>query len=178
MNVYDSAVCIINNGGLAVIPTDTIYGIVASAFDKKAITKLHKLKQRPSGKPFIVLVSDVSQLNTFGIDTKWQKSTFKYWPGPYSLIFPCNNPSLKYLTSKDKTIALRMPDNKELVEFIKQTGPIVAPSANPGSLPPAKNITKAREYFGDNVDIYIDGGEITNINPSTLIDIKSGKILR
>ena len=96
------------------------------------------------------------------------KTLKKYWPGPNSIILPdANAPS--WITRDTGTVAYRMISSDiDLYALIAKTGPLIAPSANPEGLPPAKNIAQAKEYFGDQIDFYLDGGEITNTAPSNL----------
>lgn len=158
----------LKNGGVAVIPTDTIYGIVGLASSKEATERIYELKGRDKSKPFIVLISSVDDLKLLDIelDEDSRKLIQKYWPGKVSIV----------LQRSSDNLAARLPDYPELRELIKETGPLAAPSANPEGLPPAKDIQEAINYFGDKVDYYVDGGEL-NSNPSTLIKIENGKVI-
>ncbi|HPW47797.1 threonylcarbamoyl-AMP synthase [Candidatus Saccharibacteria bacterium] len=178
MNDWLTCADIINRGGIAVIPTDTLYGIVAKATNHEAVQRLYSIKKRLLSKPFIILISDTDQLKRFNVPVSLLAKTSAYWPGPYSLILPFNNTEYNYLANGKNTLAFRLPNKPELINLINKTGPIVAPSANPRGLPPAKNIAEAKKYFGDLVDIYVDGGEIKNGQPSKLLDIVSGQKLR
>ncbi len=164
-------------GEVGVIPTDTLYGIVCSAFNEKAIEKIYELKKRNINKSVVILISDISDIKKFEINTSDEilEKIEKFWPGPNSIIFPCQLEKFKYLHHGANEIAFRLPDNKNLIEFLKQTGPIIAPSANIEGLPPAKNIDEAQKYFGSNVDFYIDGG-ILDGQPSRLIKFVGGDI--
>ena len=163
---YNQIIKILKSGGIGVMPTDTLYGLVGSAFSKKAINRIYKIKNRDKKKKMIVLISSIKDLEKFGIQHT-NKLEFvgmleKFWPGKVSIIL--NN------------TAFRLPAKKSLVEILKKTGPLVAPSANPESLEPAENIKKAKEYFGGNVDFYLSGGTLKS-KPSTLIKInKKGEI--
>ncbi len=168
---------VLNSGKVAVIPTDTIYGIVAKASNQDAVKKVYKIRSRDISKPCIILISDLEQLKDFDIDKECIDSAKKYWPGPNSLVFPLNKPRPSYPAKGLKEIALRLPNNDELRELIRQTGPLIAPSANPEGLPPATTIAQAKAYFGDQVDIYVDNGSMP-IEPSTLIDLAANKTLR
>jgi L-threonylcarbamoyladenylate synthase len=174
---YSPAILVLNSGKVAVIPTDTIYGIVARASDQQAIKKVYQIKNRANTKPPITLIADFEQLIDFGVDNKWLEAAKKYWPGPISLIFPTNKTDINHLTKNTGTIALRLPDNNELRELIRQTGPLIAPSANPEGLPPATTIAQAQGYFGNQVAIYINNGPMP-VTPSTLIDLAAKKVLR
>ena len=167
---------ILKNGGVGVMPTDTIYGLVGSAFSKQAVDRIYKIKNRDTNKPLIVLISSVKDLEEFSI-TNVQSSTLnKFWPGKVSIILPCTSPKFRYLHRGTKSIAFRLPAKKSLIEILKKTGPLVAPSANPESLKPAENIKQAKKYFTNGVDFYLSVGILKN-ESSTLIKVdKSGGI--
>ena len=168
---------LIKSGGVGVLPTDTIYGIVASANNKKSIERIYKLKERNKEKPFIILVSSFKDLENLGVETdnKAVETLKKYWPGKVSVVLPIKDSSLEYLHRGKNSLAFRLPDYPELTKLIKETGPLVAPSANPEGMEPAKTIDKAKKYFGDNLDFYVDAGKIEG-SASTLISIKEGKV--
>jgi len=170
---YKNVIKILKNGGVGVMPTDTLYGLVGSAFSKKAVNRIYKLKKRNKSKKFIILIASIKDLEKFGIKYPYKLEFVgmlkKVWPGKVSIII--NN------------IAFRMPKNKKLLEILKQVGPLVAPSANLEDLKPAKNIKEAKEYFGparnassiadaggDKVDFYLSGGTLKG-KPSALIKI-------
>ena len=166
---------ILKNDGIGVMPTDTIYGIVGSAYSKEAVRKIYKVKNRDKSKPLIVLISSISELNKFGINKDFPILK-EVWPGKVSVILPCVSSKFKYLHRGTKSIAFRFPVKKSLLEIIKATGPLVAPSANPESLKPAENITQAKKYFQNNVDFYLSG-EKSKSKSSTLIKInKNGEV--
>jgi L-threonylcarbamoyladenylate synthase len=168
---------ILKNGGVGIIPTDTIYGIVASALLPSAVEKIAKIKGRSSSKGYIVLISSIADLNLFGINLSTEAIEFlnRFWPGKVSVEFFSDVPKYKYLRNTESTNAFRFPDNQKLLSILKQTGPLVAPSANLEGQPPAKNIEEAKKYFGDKVDFYEDGGELNSL-PSTLVRLKGDKI--
>jgi L-threonylcarbamoyladenylate synthase len=157
---------ILKNDGVGIIPTDTLYGLVGSAFSKKAVNRIYKIKKRNKNKKLIVLVSSINDLKKFKIPDCLIRANRrileKVWPGKVSVIL--NN------------IAFRLPAKKSLIEILKKTGPLVAPSANPEVLKPAENIKQAKKYFGDKVDFYLSGGTLKS-QPSILIKInKKGEI--
>jgi L-threonylcarbamoyladenylate synthase len=168
---------ILKNGGVGVIPTDTIYGLVGSALLPETVKRISALKKRADDKAFIVLISSVEDLKLFNINLSENILEFlhKYWPGKMSLEIFSNLPKYKYLRNPDDTNAFRLPDKEDLIDLLKQTGPLVAPSANISYQPPAKNIEEAKKYFGKNVDFYEDGGEL-NSAPSTLVRISGDKV--
>ena len=177
----EHAIEFLQNGGVGILPTETLYGLVASAFDPDAVDRIYDLKQRHHNKPLIVLISDLAQLEQFGIvvSNQLEDKLRTYWPGPYSIILLTIDEQFEYIHRGTNSIGFRMPDESNLLDLITQTGPLVAPSANPEGLPPARTISEARAYFGHHVNVYEDGGTIT-ASPSKLIDITGGteKILR
>ncbi len=168
---------IIKKGGIGVIPTDTLYGIVGSALDRNVVQRIYDLKERDTEKPFIVLISSFGDLRLFGIELEEdeKKLLLKFWPGKASIILRCENPKLKYLHRGANSIAFRIPDKSDLIELLKMSGPLVAPSANPQGKDPARNIEEAKKYFGGKADFYLDGGELDS-PPSALIEIADGEI--
>ncbi|MEK7136463.1 MAG: L-threonylcarbamoyladenylate synthase [Patescibacteria group bacterium] len=174
---WQQAARAVSKGEIAVIPTDTIYGLVAQAQNPIAVSRLDNLKQRKEDSPYIILISNLSELIDFEIslDTAIKNLLHQLWPGPISVVLNCNNKKFTYL-HRGKNLAFRLPDNKELIEFIKITGPVVAPSANPKSLPPAQTITDAKKYFGSNVTNYISAETEPLVGEaSTLVDLTTSK---
>ena len=161
----------LKRGKIAVIPTDTIYGIVCSALNKESVEKLYKIRKRDARKPMIILIGSLDDLSIFNI--KKSEIFNKYWPGRVSIIVECNN--FEYLHRGKKTLAFRLPDDKDLIRILKISGPIVAPSANIEGGIPAETIEKAKEYFGEKVDLYIDKGIIKS-KPSKIISLKEETI--
>lgn len=170
---------ILQDDGVGILPTDTLYGIVGNAFSKKVVESIYSIKGRDEGKPFIILISSIKDLENFGIDFN-NSFLEKFWPGKFSILLPFKNKlsenKFKYLHRGTNELAFRLPNKKSLRELLKKTGPLVAPSANPQGLNPAKNIKEAKEYFGDKVDFYVSEGTLKS-EPSTLLRInKNGEI--
>ncbi|MCK4588648.1 threonylcarbamoyl-AMP synthase [Candidatus Woesebacteria bacterium] len=168
---------VIKKGGVGVIPTDTIYGLVGKALSRKTIKRVYKLKQRNPKKPSIILIGKIDDLKLFRIKLNENTKKFlqKYWPGKVSVILPCPYKKFSCLHRGTKTLAFRLPNYSELVDLLKKTGPLIAPSANPESEEPAKTIKEAKRYFGEKVDFYADVGQLESL-PSTLISIKDEKV--
>ncbi|MFZ3057884.1 MAG: L-threonylcarbamoyladenylate synthase [Minisyncoccales bacterium] len=162
----------IKKGRIGVIPTDTIYGIVCSAIEKKSVEKLYKIRKRDSKKPMIILISSLKDLNLFGVKID-KKITDKYWPGKVSIIVPIKK--LEYLHRGKNSLAFRLPDNKALIKLIKISGPIVAPSANTEGDKSAETIEEAKEYFKDKIDFYVDCGKLKS-KPSKIISLLNNNI--
>ena len=171
-NVWDdkNLLKILNGNGVVVMPTDTLYGIVGKALNASVVNRIYAIRKRNPEKPCIILIGDLDELQKFSISlSKQQKNVIKeYWfilsevegLTPTSIILDCEDETLSHLHRGTKTLAFRLPVQIGLQKLLKKTGPLIAPSANLEGLPPAENIFKAKEYFGDLVDLYIDGGEI------------------
>lgn len=165
-------------GGIGVLPTDTIYGIVGSALDKKSVARIYKLRRRNPKKPMVILIGSLEQLKLFGVrlDAQTKKLLKKLWPGKVSVILPCKSKKFTYLHRGTKTLAFRLPKPAWLQKLLRKIGPLVAPSANQEGKPPAKTIKEAKKYFGKLVDFYVDSGRIFS-RPSKLIKLKNSKIV-
>ncbi len=167
--------------GIGILPTDTLYGVVGSAFSKKAVERIYKVRRRNPKKPCIILISSISDLQKFGISDAFIHTNGlmlkKVWPGKVSIIFPLPKEVQKkfeYLHRATKALAFRLPKKKSLITLLKKTGPLVAPSANPEGKKPAETIAEAKKYFGNKVDFYISGGKKTG-KPSKLVSLVSGE---
>lgn len=167
----------LRRGAIGVLPTDTLYGIVASTSFPKSIDRLYEVRNRSSLKGCITLLAGANQARDMII---WDSSTRdiakKYWPGPVSIVLPIADTTPEYLHSIDGTLAFRVPDNKNLQTLLWHTGPLFAPSANMAGEKPAATIEEAKAYFGDTVDFYVDAGDLSGNRPSTLIKPRGDSI--
>ena len=165
---------------IAIMATDTLYGIVGRALCESVVSRIYEVKGRDENKPFIILIPTIETLKDFGIVLS-EKETEKIetlWPGSVTIILPLPLDRIErfsYLHRGTNTLAFRMPDSSELIELLKEMGPLVAPSANPQGKPPAKTIDEARAYFGDSVDHYEDAGVVAG-EPSTIISFQNGEM--
>jgi len=173
----DSIGGVLRRGGVGILPTDTLYGIVGSALNKKTVEKIYRLRKRNPKKPMIILIGSIRDLARFGVvlsgaDKKILRSL---WPGSVSVILPARARIFSYLHRGTKTLAFRLPKDRWLRLLLLKTGPLVAPSANWEGKPPAKTIAAAKKYFKDRVDFYIDSGR-RDVKPSTIISLASGTV--
>lgn len=160
------------------MPTDTVYGLVGSALSQKTVARIYRVRKRTSEKPFIVLIGSIKDLKLFetNIDEYSKRVLNRIWPGKISVILSCPDKKFSYLHRETKALAFRLPADVWLRNLLKRTGPLVAPSANPEGLVPAKNIKEAKKYFGKKVDFYMSGKKPDKL-PSTLIKIKNRDII-
>lgn len=154
------------------MPTDTIYGVVCSALKEESVKKIYEIRKRAPDKPCIILIGDIAELERFGIKlSKEQKNKLKECcPGPVSVILDCLEEEFSYLHHGTRSLAFRIPNDSDLRNMLIHAGPLLAPSANIEGAEPAKNILEAKKYFGDKVDLYVDGGEIV-ATPSKVIKL-------
>jgi L-threonylcarbamoyladenylate synthase len=162
----EKLVQIIKAEGVVVMPTDTIYGIVGMAQSEFVVNRIYNIRNRDLKKPCIILIGDVSELEKFSIilnDVQKNKLQ-EYWKvgeRPTSVILDCSDANLEYLHRGTQSLAFRLPQSSQLRELLLETGPLIAPSANTEKSIESKNTEEAKNYFGDKVDMYVDGGEIS-----------------
>ncbi len=173
----DQAIESLQDGGVGILPTDTLYGIVTSAFLADSVERVYDLKQRDPTKPLIILISHVDEVEQFGVvlSDSLREQLASYWPGPYSIVLPVVDDQFEYISRGSDSIAFRIPDKEDLRELLQATGPLVAPSANPEGYPPATTALEAQRYFGSDVDFYVDGGTLDG-NHSKLLRIENGEV--
>jgi L-threonylcarbamoyladenylate synthase len=159
----------LKHGGVAVIPTDTVYGVVASAHDKDAVARLYALKHRDH-KPGTVVAADVQQLIEIGLKPRYLRAVEHLWPNSLSVEIPLG-PELAYLHQDTGRQGFRVVKDKNLLKILRHTGPLLTSSANNPGVPGANTVQEAENYFGDRVDFYVDGGDLSGHAPSTLVRI-------
>lgn len=167
---------IINKGGIAIFPTDTVYGIGCDPYNKESVKKIYDIKSRDISKSVPVLAySKEVAAKIVHFDKLSKKIIEKFWPGPLTIILKLTDEKIKKsLNLKDK-IAIRVPNNKCTLELLKKCNFLVGTSANiSGDLP----YTNPDECFKNlhNYDIFIDGGTITSESESTIIEIEDEEI--
>jgi L-threonylcarbamoyladenylate synthase len=156
-------------GAVGVLPTDTVYGLAARASDQQAVQRLYDLKSR-EGKPGTLIAASIDQLVELGLKARYLKAVEQFWPGAVSVIIPCDS-ELQYLHEGKFSLAVRIPADKQLAMLLGKTGPLLTSSANHPGEPTANDLKQAKDYFGDEVDFYVDGGDLSNREPSTIIRI-------
>ncbi|MFA5047646.1 MAG: L-threonylcarbamoyladenylate synthase [Patescibacteria group bacterium] len=177
MKTKNQIIKILKSGGIGIMPTDTIYGLLGLATNKKTVQRIYQIKKRQPDKPSIILIGSLADLKLFNIkvDSATQNILKKIWPGQVSVVLPCPSAKWSYLHRGTKTLAFRLPQKKSLREVLVKTGPLIAPSANPEGLSPANNPAEAKKYFSAAVDFYYGRGSLI-APPSTLIKITNGQI--
>lgn len=174
----------IGQGKVVVCPTDTVYGLVADATNKKAVEKLFRIKKRNSKKPIPIFVRDIEAAKKLAqIDKKQEKLLNKVWPGKITIALRREKGQKIYGIDK-KTIALRIPNYRFLNTLLKKLNrPLTGTSANISGEPALTKIREIINQFKDRKhqpDLIIDAGNLPKNKPSTVIDLtgKKPKILR
>lgn len=164
-------------GRLVVLPTDTVYGIGCDAFDNRAVENLLRAKNRGPDMPVPVLVGSWTTVQGLvqHFTYAMRQMVEAFWPGGVSLVVQ-QAPSLPWnLGDTRGTVMLRMPMHPVAIELLQETGPMAVSSANISGQPPALNVHMAEDQLGSDVSVYMDGGEATIGEPSTIVDMSSGR---
>ncbi|MCB0896061.1 MAG: threonylcarbamoyl-AMP synthase [Nocardioides sp.] len=178
----EAASLAVQRGDLVVIPTDTVYGVGADAFDPAAVRGLLAAKGRGRDMPPPVLVSAATTLDALAtrVPAYARALVEAFWPGPLTLV--CHQQtSLQWdLGDTRGTVAVRMPDHEIALEVLERTGPLAVSSANRTGMPAATDADQAEEMLGDAVAVVVDGGEAPGGEASTIIDCTGpqGRVLR
>jgi len=167
---------IIKKGGLVIFPTDTVYGILVDARNKKAVEKIFKIKERPKTKPLAIFVKDMEMAEKYVfINEKQRKFLEKNWPGKITVILKSKNELAEGVETKNETIGIRIPDY-ELINllFKKIDFPMAQTSAN---ISGKEATTKIKEILGQfegeksKPDLIVDAGDLPENKPSKIIDL-------
>lgn len=166
---------VLADGGIAVVRTDTIYGIIARASKKRAVEKVYEVKHRDPSKQCIILIPGSGSVREHSATIA--KYSAPDQP-PTSVVVPVTNEH-EWLLRGGDSLAYRVVRDEFLKKVVQAVGPVIAPSANPEGLPPARTIEEAKAYFGDQVDVYIDGGEVLeDVQPSRIIQVDTSGVVQ
>lgn len=163
-------IALLKQGAVGVLPTDTVYGLVACATNQAAVGRVYYDVKRRGPKPGTLVAASIEQLESLGLKARYLKAVEQYWPNPLSVVIPCSD-ELIYLHLGKHSLAVRIPNNASFRAFLEQTGPLLTTSANHPAEPTATTLQMAADYFGDAVDFYVEGGDLSGRPPSTVIRI-------
>ena len=172
----NKAAKIISHGGIAIFPTDTVYGMGCDPYNKTSIEKIYKIKARDAAKSVPILTHSVETAEKIvQFDQLTRKIVEKNWPGPLTVILKVKDAKIKESLNLKNKIAIRIPDHKCTLELLKKCEFLVGTSANvSGDLPytdPEKCLKNLQNY-----DVFVDGGTITSKGESTIIEIEDEEI--
>ncbi|MDR0334506.1 MAG: threonylcarbamoyl-AMP synthase [Methanomassiliicoccaceae archaeon] len=168
---------VIDDGGLIVYPSETVYGIGADIFNESAMKKVFLAKHRPFDMPLSVGVADKRMAAKIAdIDENAEKLIDMFMPGPLTIIVRKNENVPDIVTSNSQKVGIRIPDHPAAMQIMRKTGPIVATSANLHSRPDPVRMEEAKRDLGDAVAAYIDDGPCPLGKPSTIIWLMDGEV--
>ena len=165
---------VLNLGGVMAFPTDTFYGLGATVFNRKAVSRIFKIKQRPKDKPLLTLVASAYQANSMALEITPTAEILieKLWPGPLTILFSAHPHLPSQLTANTGKIGVRQPGSEMVRKLLSGIGfPITATSAN---ISGTENVTTAKEVeetLGSQIDLIVDGGAAPGGKESTILDV-------
>lgn len=160
-------------GEVVAHPTETIYGLAADVFNKKAVKKIYDLKARDYGLPISVLVANVSMLRELvtEIPERVELLMRRFWPGPLTILFAVNQTFPKSLVTNTGKIGVRVSSHPVAAALVSRVGrPLTTTSANLTGFPPSLHVRHVQKYFGSRLACIIDGGECEPSRGSTVVD--------
>ncbi len=172
---------IMKNGGIAVFPTDTVYGLGAVPL-KKSIEKIYEIKKRDFSKKIIALINDISNLNEMIDETSENMDKIspvlrEYWPGELTVIFKANRKFTRKFDEELETIGVRIPKNETALEIIKNAGGIVlTTSANISGENPVTRLNSLNKEIREKADCVIEDESTLTGKPSTIVKYENGEI--
>ncbi|MFI5221538.1 MAG: L-threonylcarbamoyladenylate synthase [Bacteroidia bacterium] len=173
----------LENGELVAIPTETVYGLAANAFDENAVLKIYKVKDRPRFNPVILHTDSLEKIKSWGlkIPEKMKMLADKFSPGPITFVIPKSEKIPDIVTAGTDAVAIRIPDHPLTLELLKMLDfPLAAPSANPSGFVSPTSAKHVDEQLGDKIPYILDGGDCKIGVESTIISFlnKTPEILR
>lgn len=177
-DAFGEAIAALERGDVVAYPTETFYGLGVRFDRSDSLRRLYELKRRPREKAMPVIIGSEDQLPRL-VSSRWleripsfvSRLMEAFWPGPLTLLLPSREGLSEHLTAETGMIAVRIPGESFALQLVVRYGlPITATSANPSGLPPAESAEAVRRYFGDGIDVLIDGGKSPGGLPSTIVD--------
>lgn len=179
----NSVVDIVLQGGVIAYPTEAVYGLGCDPDNEHAIRKLLELKQRPWEKGLILVASDFSQLRAYidesQLSAEQRQGALDKWPGPFTFIMPIKPNLSPLLSGQFNSLAVRVSGHRGVQALCQALGkPIVSTSANLTGQEPAMSVDEVIKQFDGKIDALVTGELGTELKPSTIVDVLSGKVLR
>jgi L-threonylcarbamoyladenylate synthase len=177
------AVTTLEAGGLVALPTETLYGLAADAFNTEAVLRINRIKEKSTGAPILLLMADPSQVDAVAthVPHRFHELTQLFWPGPLTLVIPATDQVPRAVTGGTGTVAVRVPGLALPRRLARALGrPITGPSANLHGQPPCRTALEVAAAFGEALDMVLDGGPTAAGKASTILDLTGAepRILR
>ena len=170
----NKAADILQRGGVAAVPTETVYGLAANGLDETAVLKIFEAKGRPENKPISLFVTDIQAAESFcrDIPDAAYKLAERFWPGPLTMILKRRENVPDAITAGGDTVGIRVPDHALTLALLEKTGlPLTGTSANLSGEESAMSGEEALQIFDGKIDGVVDGGACTGGVPSTIVDM-------
>lgn len=166
-----TAAAVLNTGGVVALPTDTVYGVGALAFDGEAVTQLYVVKQRPPEKAIPLLIGDVQQLGQVAaqITAMAEKLAQRFWPGPLTIVVP-RHAAIPDAVTPLPTVGVRIPNLAATQKLLRLTGPLAVTSANISGRESPSSAAEVNAQLGGRIPLILDGGITPGGVPSTVVD--------
>ncbi len=164
----------IRSGGVIAFRTDTFYGLGADPFKREAVRNIKQLKGREDRKPILIVISGQDQIDRLITERtrSFNALASRFWPGPLTLIGKAARQVPDEITAGTGTVGVRLPDDDKVRALVRECGgALTATSANPSDQMPAKTAQEVHEYFGDAIELIVDGGPARSDLPSTVVDV-------
>jgi L-threonylcarbamoyladenylate synthase len=175
---FQEACEVLCEGGVIVVPTETVYGLSADAFNPGAVRRVYALKGRDFAKPLSLLVSDERMLREVvaAVPEAAQELMRRFWPGPLTLVFNASDAVPREALGGGETVAVRISSSPVVRRLLDLYGrPLTATSANRSGCGPARSAQEAMAQVGEGVDLILDGGLLEDEMPSTVVDVSEGE---
>jgi len=169
---------VVSGGGIIAFRTDTLYGLGADPFNREAVRRIKQLKGREENKPILIVISDYDQLHRFidHVSPAFELLAKHFWPGALTLIGTAHASVPEEITAGTNSLGVRLPNDDRVRAIVRSCGgALTATSANPSNAAPARNAREVHEYFGDDIDLIIDDGEVESDLPSTVVDVSTAE---
>lgn len=178
-NNLEQIAATIAGGGVIAFRTDTFYGLGTDPFNSLAVRKIRKLKGREDDNPILVVISDIQQIDRLlpHRSRAFDDLAKRFWPGALTIIGRAAGSLPDELTAGTKTVGVRLPDDDKVRGLIAACGgALTATSANVSGQPPARSAAEVEKYFGQRIDLIVDGGPTASESPSTVVAATSEEL--
>jgi len=175
--LINQVVEVLKQGGVIGYPTDTTYGIGCDIFNKKGVKKIYQIKQRDPRKPFSFICADLSDVANYAQVSNFAfKIMRRHLPGPFTFVLEATRVVPDLLTTRQKTVGIRIPDNPIALAIVRELGhPLVTTSANVSGEETYQDPQEIEESMGHMLDLVVDGGMLLG-EPSTIISLVDDRI--
>jgi L-threonylcarbamoyladenylate synthase len=168
---YEQAARVLRGGGVAALPTDTVFGLVAVAADAAAVLRVYAIKGRDAGQPLPLFVAGVEQALTVGEGVPaFVLLAERFWPGPLTIVVPARADYASLAVAGGESVGMRAPDDARLRALCAELGPLTGTSANLSGSPECRTAGDVRRQLGEAVDLVVDAEATAAAPPSTVVD--------